>query len=119
MRKKATNTEKINHFQLEAEQAAFLYVKLKKELNELKKFNLLNNFVDFNASLVMPFICPLFVSQNTINFIIKNGSSMKRKFTIEELIEFNDKLNLLKLLKVNPINFNEFKIMYSKIKPLP
>ena len=116
MKKVISYTEIISHLQIKADQTAWEYLKLKDKLEEQKKFNLLNNFVDFNASLVMPFICPLFVSQNTINFIIKNGSGMKRKFTIEELIEFNDKLNLLKLLKVNPNNFNEFKIMYAKVK---
>lgn len=109
MRKTATIEEKLSHLQEQAEEAAYLYMKTKKELNEQKKFSILNDFVDFNASLTLPFICPLIVKMNAIDFLIKNSNDLKRKLTIIELIEFSDKLSLLNISGMNPKNFDEFK----------
>jgi hypothetical protein len=112
-----SNAEIISTYQIRADKIAYEYLKLKDKFEAQRKFNLLNDFVDFNASLVLPFICPLLVSQDAINFVLKNGGDLKRKLTILELIDFSEKLNLLALFKINPSGFEEFKKMSSKIKP--
>jgi hypothetical protein len=110
--------EIISHLQIEADRAAYEVLRLNDEKDNQRKFNLLNNYVDFNSSIGMSYLVPMFINQDAIDFILKNHSEIKRRFSIEELIDFSEKLKLLKLAKLQPSNFLEFKKMYGKIKLL-
>jgi hypothetical protein len=111
-------TEIISHIQTEADRTAYEYLKLKDEIESQRKFNLLNSYVDFNASFGMQYLIPLFISLDSIDFILKYRTEIKRRFSIEELMNFSDSLKLLKLFKLNPNGFDDFKKMYAKIKPI-
>jgi len=113
----ATIPEIISTLQIDRDKVIYEYWKLKSEINRQRKFNLLNDYVDFNSCFGMDYLIPLFITSEAIDFLIKNGSEIKRKLTIEEMMDFSDKLKLLTLLKLHPGNFLEFKKMYSKIKP--
>ena len=110
--------EIISTLQIDADRTAFELLKVNDEINAQRKFILLNEFVDFNCPFVLPYLIPLFVTMEAIDFILKHNSEIKRKFTIEELMDFSDKLKLLILFKLHPGSFAEFRKMYNKIKSI-
>lgn len=104
--------------QEELDEVTYQYFKAKEKESIQRKFTLLNEFTDFNCNLSLTHLTPLFVSFDSINFILKYNNQIKRKFTLIELIEFSKMLKLLKMLKIEPDGFDELKRQYSRIKIL-
>lgn len=104
--------------QEELDEVTYQYFKAKEKESIQRKFTLLNEFTDFNCNLSLTHLTPLFVSFDSINFILKYNNQIKRKFTLMELIEFSKMLKLLNMLKIEPDGFDELKRQYSRIKIL-
>lgn len=109
-------TEIISHIQIEADRTAYEYLKIKAEIEEMKKLIKVDSFLNFNLIYWWSFIFPIIVDFEILDFLIKNCDDLKRKLNFQEFIDFSDKFRLLKSYDEYPRNFEDFKKMYAKIK---
>jgi len=105
----------VSHLQIEADETAYRYVKLQKEANMLTKINILNEFVDFNAHVLLKYTVPLLVREDAINFFLNHSSEIKRQFNIGEFLFFSKMFNLVSVFKTEITSFKHLKDTYTKI----
>ena len=108
----------IGQFQLERDQATIELLMLKERFEKQRKLTLLNDYVDFNAPVVLPRLIPLFINNQAIDFLLKNHQEIKRKFTITELIEYGSMYRLVKQLHGEVKTLKELRKKHSYIKPI-
>ena len=109
--------EIISQFQLERDQATIRLLILRERFEQQRKLILLNEFVDFNAPLILPLLIPMFIDDKAIDFLLINHHEIKRKFTIIELIEYSKMYRLVMLFRGEVNTLKELKMKYSHIKP--
>ena len=110
--------EIISQFQIERDQATIELLLLKERFEKQRKLTLLNEYVDFNAPIVLPLLIPLFINNQAIDFLLKNHHEIRRKFTITELIEFGSMYRLVKQLHGEVKTLKELRKKHSYIKPI-
>jgi acetone carboxylase gamma subunit len=110
--------EIISDFQLQRDQAAYDLLKMKEQFELQRKLNILNDFVDFNAAIVLPRLMPLFINMAAIDFLIKNHNQIKRKFSIGELIEYGKMYRITTRFSGQINSLSDLKKKYNNIKPV-
>lgn len=108
----------ISHFQIERDRANYDLLKVNERLELQRKLSLLSEFVDFNAPVVLPYLIPLFVNMETIEFLLKNHSEIKRKFNLIEIIEFGKMYRLTKQFYPNVGTLAQLKQRFKTIVPI-
>ena len=107
----------ISDFQLQRDKASYDLLVIKEQFELQKKLILLNEIVNFNAPIVLPRLMPLFIKVDAIDFLIKNQSQIKRKFSIGELIEYGKMYRITTRFAPNIKTLKEMKTKYKNIKP--
>lgn len=104
-----------SQFQIERDEMAYILVKSIDGEKENLKLRLLNDYVDFNASVVLGCFIPILIRWEAIDFILKNKDQLTAKFSIETLIEFSRRYNLTTACFKTVRNFDDLKMKYKKI----
>lgn len=100
----------VSGFQIEMEETAYQYLKVKKLMT-------VGHLIDFDPS-VIPFLSPLFVTEDAIDFLIKNHTQITGKLTISNFIEYGRIYkHVFNIFKLNPIDLKQLKENYTRIKP--
>ncbi|MBT3206938.1 MAG: hypothetical protein HN704_18270 [Bacteroidetes bacterium] len=82
------------------------YLKLKTDI-EVSKYSVLQDYCDFNVWQTVK-QAPFLFGKESINFVVKHGAELKRKFTFDEMFDFCEKFRILSMR--NEINsFEDFK----------
>lgn len=88
--------------QMAADEMAFIFVTKKKWVDKISAFQ---DYCDFNA---MNTFGILKWNVDAIDFVIKNGKELTRKFTLIEFLIFARRYRII-TIKMNPKTFAEFK----------
>lgn len=102
--------EIFSEFQIRELDLKIEYLKLKKDfekmINEVQLLSEAQDFCDFN---VFSIICiPAALSMETVKFMVKNKSEIKRKFKLKEAISLDSYIHIY-----NP---NSFRELTNKLK---
>jgi hypothetical protein len=96
--------------QIEADEVAHKYLHLRK----LVSYGVL---FDFNPTMIDMFV-PLFISWDAIDFLVKNHTQIKQKFTIINLVDFGKMYRLIvETFKFDPKDLKELRKLYLNVKP--
>jgi len=108
--------EMASAIQIKADETNYHNLKLMGEIEERNNLINVNYLLDFDIFKWSSFLIPIVTDFEIIRFIVKNSQDLKRKMTFKEFVDFSEKFRLLKNCDLLPVNFIEFKEMYSKIK---
>lgn len=101
-----------SQFQIERDGVVYEYLK-KEEMT--RKLNLLNEHVDFNASLFLNYLVPQLIRINTIDFINKNHKELKGKLSISMIIDVSKMHNLVYAVYGKVESFKDLKNKYKTL----
>ena len=110
--------EIISQLQIQRDQATIELLMLKERFEQQRKLTILNEFVDFNAPIVLPILMPLLINIEEVDFIIRNNKEIIRKFSINELHEFSIMFRSTKMFFNKLESFKDLKQKYNNIKPV-
>lgn len=74
-----------------------------KEHDEVSRMAIAQSFCNFNLFFVRS-ISPILIHNETLDFILKNSSEIKRRFTLKEMLALDFNVRDLK-----PFNFSDLK----------
>lgn len=106
----------ISQFQIERDEMAYIIVSNKEKERIQKKYDLLNSYVDFNASIFFANTGKLICDVKTIDFILQCHKQITKRLTVMDVYEIGKKYRLFMLFKkAPPKSFVELDEIYDKI----